>query len=342
MLNNVLSPLTMVINVPKVPMYSHRPGFTESNLRTALELAGVCENHTGDTRALLTDSLELYVRRMISHCAVHVYIPYTATGRWMRPRKIKSLLSPSSRKRIQFVDQRRRIWNSVLAYLKPLVDVVGVGDNDTLPRLAWNLYLITIASRYRAEVVLSPKRTLSLVSQLDELSELDAECHARLATIAGMIKCFEENADGPYLRFLPNATGVPISERLEEIMEDAYLLEASRLRRLLGVKQNVVSIRRDLRKLLSHISKKSAWAKGLVAVASATILGGYGSAKALEKLIDIIPSLGSLGQYPVLTDDDFPYLSNQEACIQVIHGISGDNLYTFGGLKKTQGEANAT
>jgi len=325
MLNNVISPLTMVV---KVPGYSNRPGFTVSNLETALELAGLCKNHTGNTRTWLTDSLELYIRRMISHCAVRVYIPYTAPGHWLRPRKIKSLLSPSSKKHIQFVDQRHIFWNSVVAYLKPIYDVLG--DNNAFFCLSWNLYIITLASRYRTEVVLSPKRTLSLVSQLDKVSELDAECHARLATIAGILNCFEENTDGPYLRFLPHSTGVTISERLEEIMEDAHLLEASRLRRFLGVKQNVASIKRDLRKILSHICKKSGWAKGLVGIGSSTILGGHGSAKALEKLMHLIPSLGNLGQQPVLIDVDFPYTSNKEGSIQIIRGISGENYYRLG------------
>lgn len=336
MLNNVLSPLTVVLKSPDLSNFS---GFTESHLRTALGLAGE-EESAGNTHARLTDSLELYVRRMVSHCAVRIHIPYTPSERWLRPRKIKSLLSQSSAKYIHFVDQRRRIWNAVLAFLKPLSNVVG--DNDTLSRLAWNLYLVTLASQYKAEVVLSPKRTLSWIGQLDQLSELDAECHARLAILAGMINCFEEQADGPCLRFLPNATRVPISERLEEILEDAYLLEASRLRRLLGVKQNVASIKRDLRKVLSHICNKSNWAKGLLAIGSTMILGGDGSAKALEKLIQIIPSVGSLGQQPVLTEGDTPYLSNQEACIQIIRGMSGDNLYCFGGLKKTHVELNAT
>jgi hypothetical protein len=176
----------------------------------------------------------------------------------------------------------------------------------------------------------SPKRTLSLVSQLDKASQLDAECHARLATIAGILNCFEENTDGPYLRFLPQPTAVRISDRLEEIMEDAHLLEASRLRRFLGVKQNVASIKRDLRKVLSHICQKSGWAKGLVVIGSATILGGHGSAKALDKLMHLIPSLGNLGQQPVLIDVDFPYTSSNEGSIQVMRGISGENYYHLG------------
>lgn len=317
----------MILKLPgKVPpRYSDRVVLTADNINTTLELAG--HSRTGDTRVWLIDSLELSARRMISHCAVHIHIPYTATGRWLRPRKIMSVLSPTSKKHILFVDQRHLLWNSIVAYLKPLADILG--DSRTLLWVTWDLYVIALASRYRAELVMSPKRTLSLIRQLDNLSELNAGCHARLATIAGILNCFKENSDGPYLRFLPDATGVPISERLEEIMEDAYLLEASRLRRFLGVKQNVASIKRDLRKILSHICQKSAWAKGLVGIGSATIRGGHGSAKALEKLINIIPSLGSLGQQPVLTNIGFPCISNQETCVQVIRGISGENYYIY-------------
>ena len=306
----------------KMPGYSKRPAFTVSMLKTSLELAGNSKGETGRTR--LADSVETYIRRMVSHCAVGVHIPYTASEKWIGPRTIKSLLAPSSRKRIQFVDQCNRLWDAVVAYLRPLSEALGA--NNTLELLAWDLYVITLATRYRTEVALSPERTLLLISQLDKLSELDAECRMRLATIAGILNCFEPNPDGPFLRFLPRATEVLISERLEEIMEDAYFLEASRLRRFLGVKQNVASIKRDLRKVLSHISHKSAWAKGLVGIGSATIMGGNGSAKVLEKLVQLIPSLGSHGQWPVLTDVHVPSLGN-EAYIQIIRGMSGENLY---------------
>ena len=306
----------------KMPGYSKHPAFTESMIRTSLELVGNSKGETGRTR--LADSIEIYIRRMVSHCAVGVHIPYTASEQWLRPRTVKSLLTPSSRKRIQFVDQRHSLWDAVVAYLRPLSEALGA--NNALEHLAWDLYVITLATRYRTEVALSPERTLLLISQLDKLSELDAECRMRLATIAGILNCFEPNTDGPFLRFLPRATEVLISERLEEIMEDAYFLEASRLRRFLGVKQNVASIKRDLRKVLSHISHKSAWAKGLVGIGSATIMGGNGSAKVLEKLVQLIPSLGSHGQWPVLTDVHVPILGN-EAYIQIIRGMSGENLY---------------
>lgn len=320
MQNNVLSPLTMIL---KMPGYSKRPAFTVSMIETSLELAGHSKGETGRTR--LADSVEIYIRRMVSHCAVGVHIPYTASEQWLRPRTIKSLLAPSSRKRIQFVDQRHRLWDAVVDYLRPLYE--SIGANNALELLAWDLYVITLATRYKTEVTLSPERTLLLISELDKLSELNAECRMRLATIAGILNCFEPNTDGPFLRFFPRATEVLIYERLEEIMEDAYYLEASRLRRFLGVKQNVASIKRDLRKVLSHISHKSAWAKGLVGIGSATIMGGKGSAKVLEKLVQLIPSLGSHGQWPVLTDVHVPSLGNQEAYIQIIRGMSGENFY---------------
>ena len=117
-------------------------------------------------------------------------------------------------------------------------------------------------------------------------------------------------------------------------MEDAYILEASRLRRFLGVKQNIISIKRDLRLILSHICKKRAWAKGLVEIGSSTILGGPNSAKALEKLIDIIPSLGDFEQLPVLTD--IPFISYSEYCTQIVRGISGENFYTFPKIKRSE------
>lgn len=334
MLNNVISPLTMILRLPvKLPKKSlNSTILTMDNLDTTLALAG--SHHSDNAPIWLGDSLELAVHRMIAHCAINIHVPYIANYGWLRHHKIKSFLSSSAKKHILFIDQRHKLWDSIVAYLKPLTSALG--ENNELNRLAWAIYLIALSSKYKAEVVLNPKKTLSIIRKLNNFPELNAECHARLATLVGILNSFKEHTEGAYLRFLPNTSEIPLSERLKEIMEDAYLLEASRLRRFLGVKQNIVSINRDLRKILTYICKKRTWAKGIVGIGASMLMGGQGSAEAMDKLVELIPSLGEVGQQPVLTNIAFPCISRQEACAQIVRGISGENLYTFPQIKRSE------
>ncbi len=56
-------------------------------------------------------------------------------------------------------------------------------------------------------------------------------------------------------------------ERLEEILEDAYLAEAASMRQFLSFEANRAAIRRNLRRLLTWVARHRPWAKGVLTVA---------------------------------------------------------------------------
>lgn len=312
-------------------------GFPLSSFKIPLALKDTPESlalrHGNDKRQALALSIESYLRRMIARCALRINIPYSPDQEWIRPRMLKSLLSPTTKKSIRFVDRQEQYWRTVLAYLKPISNKIG--PNPKLSQLAWNLYLLILSAKYKSEVVLPPGKTLSLLSELEKDAHFDTEGLARLSVLAGLFNCFEPTTEGPTLRFLPNSHKFAVSERIEEILEDAYLLEASQLRRFLGIKQNITAIKRDLRKLLTYISKERSWAKGLLGIGSSTILGGDASAKVLEKLSVLLPTLELGSDPPVLTDVGEQLFGEQEACIDVIRGI-GENLFHLDSHRKTQ------
>jgi hypothetical protein len=92
----------------------------------------------------------------------------------------------------------------------------------------------------------------------------------------------------PGLSFVPGSLAARICERLDDIMADAYLLEASYLRKLFGLRQNIASVRRDLRSLTSFIAKNRPWAKGIVKVAWQT---GFVGSDAVAEAIEAIATL---------------------------------------------------
>jgi len=112
-----------------------------------------------------------------------------------------------------------------------------------------------LAARYKGEAVLSPEQFIAYTTELDESPSTSAEGRARLARLAGLIQLFDTSQTVPSLRVRPDVGPQDVSHRIAEILEDAYLLEASHLRRTFGLKQNIASVRRDLRKLLEFITK---------------------------------------------------------------------------------------
>ncbi len=329
MKNTVISPMTMLVDV--VRDEKGRSGFPVHSLSTPLDLTEIAneKNRSNVCKSEnLALSLEAYLRKMIAKCAVKVYIPYNQDYWWLSPRQLKALLAQTTKKSVQFVDRHDKYWRATIEYLKPLW--IRIGSNQILSSLVWDIYMLILSVKHKSEVVLPPKKTLSLINKLDRLPDLDSEGRARLAVLAGIFNCFEPTVPGPSLRFTKSAFKLDVTNRIEEILEDAYLLEASRLRRLLGLRQNVLSIKRDLRKLLSFISSKRSWAKGLVEVGSSIILGGNASIRAFEKLIEIIPALETCREQPVLTNYGEYEFGEDKGCIEVIRKIECNafRLYT--------------
>lgn len=88
----------------------------------------------GDTKtqelnpSFISMCLEEYVRRMIGACACSVSIPSPSPKMWATPKRLKSLLTPTIRKRIKFVDRHQTIWADLQAYLLPVFEYLPAED----------------------------------------------------------------------------------------------------------------------------------------------------------------------------------------------------------------------
>lgn len=214
---------------------------------------------------------------------------------------LESLLSETARNRLRFVDRRSSIWLSVKKYFEPVtkdlddnttnrsrIPNAGVNyDRHLVSRIAWNFYLLVLATNQQAEVVISPDETTRMIEVLLSFAQLSRESQLRLATIEGVFALFEKNDEIPSFCCVRNRN-VSFAERIDEILEDAYLLDASRLRRFLSLGANVAATKRDLRKIIRFIAKNRPWAKGLVSIVSRSYLTASPTAL-MEGVFNILP-----------------------------------------------------
>lgn len=274
-----------------------------------------------DTREMsiefIADSLEMYLRKMISTCALRIRIPAHGRSMWASSKRIKSLLSPSAKKRLIFVDHKQSIWACIENYFRCVYEELPTQDSSnsakTLPgylaSIAWDLYLLALAAKFRSEAPLNPQQTMDSLDSLLNCESLSRESKVRLSVARGIFAAYSKIIDIPAFSILATATQVAVRERLSEILEDAYLLEASYLKRFISIKSNVASIKRDLRKLIKYIAGNRKWAKGLVGAASQSAVLSSSSMKAAEMLTEIFPDYNPGRGMPTLIDPNW-YLTS--------------------------------
>ena len=250
------------------------PSFVISGRDPSDEAVEAIKLLTGGSDAadlLVQNSINLYVRQMLSTSALGLEIPVPLLPGALSPKRIKNLLPPSAAKKIKFVDRTCSKWCAIQRYLDPVLeDVKGASrpsDRERTPtsiaqELMSHVYSITLSVSRKAPAIIPPVPMVELVGRLEEIS-LSSESRARLAVLKGVAACFERKPEIPALVCQPYLAGI-ISERMEEILEDAYLLEASRLRTFFSPGANWAALRRDLRKVLGWVLRNRGWAKQAV------------------------------------------------------------------------------
>lgn len=309
--NALLSEFTMVFNQPYDLFGENQNEFQ----RDASFLGLILRREDPDTQEMnisfVADCLEEYVRRMIGACACRVSIPAHGPKMWAAPNRIKSLLTPTNRKRIQFVDRKQAIWADLQAYLHPVFGDLPPEERkrgepkplrDLLGNLAWDLYIITLASRHNCEAVLSPTEAIDRIDTLIRSDLLSPESKSRLSVVRGLFALYSDSQNVPGFRCIAKAPQTSLRERLDEILEDAYLLEASYLRRFLGFKANTKAIKRDLRKLNKFIVKNRPWAKGILTAATQTAVLPAVPREAAGAILEAISNTGCGFSAPLLID----------------------------------------
>jgi hypothetical protein len=251
---------------------------------------------------LLACSMEANLRHMISNCAHQIFIPafHSDSGKsWKSPKRLKSLLSPTVRKKVVFIDRRSSIWHNTQEYLQPIFECVEE-NNHNVDFLAWYLYCLTLATKNKCELPFCLDHFFATIEEIRYKYKLSQEANARLSNIEGVINMFSVKDTISSLRILPKIDRFSVTERIDEILGDAYLLEASHLRRFFGLSANKAAIKRDIAKIIKFIVKNRIWAKGLLAVTSQNLTTVTSNFGALERLAEIIPSIQSHSSATVL------------------------------------------
>jgi len=197
-------------------------------------------------------------------------------------------LSPSARASAKLVDRRLQTWKNIRAYFEPILSIVSPLSTEAnqLDRVATTLYHLILATRASAQVYLNIAASIHDAAALLIVADRTraSEAAMRIARILGLFKTFVLVDRLPGFK-LTIGTEISLRDRMDDILDDAYLAEAASMRRFLSIQANVASIRRDLRRLLRTITRTAAWAKGVVSVADLVV--GKSAAGVAEAALDL-------------------------------------------------------
>ena len=286
---------------------------------------------------LVNDALECYLRKMLSACATSIYFPAHQRDSWTHPRRLRSLLSPLAKTKLRFVDTKSIIWKSITKYFEPLVRDFKLEDEnknkqsyDLFNKVAWDLYRLALSVRNQTELHLEPKNTLSTIKDLSQNNALKRESLLRLSVIEGIFALFSKKDDISGFRFILGPRH-NIRDRIDEILADAYLCEASALRRFFSFKTGVAGTKRDLKKLLHFIARERKWAKGILKVVSQVTFLPSESTSLIEQLAKAIPEIGQESFSPLIACPDEVYEEKRYYVIKGQRDIMNNGLWSVKG-----------
>lgn len=267
----------------------------------------------------VSSSMEYYIRWMLTSCAFGISFPAYTGSAWAKPRRLKSILTPSLRVRTTFLDKDGKIWSAVDRYFEPMrADFLRYSASLPFGRperlffrliwTAWDVYKLILATRNHCETDIDPYwRTSNINVLLSSRYEWSRESQARWAVLATLFRNYSINEEIPSL-FCLSMDPQLFSERVDEILEDAYLLEASTLRKLFGLRENITAIRRDLRKLLKFIVGKRSWAKGLLGLGSQGLSLAQSSGAVLDEIGKIVDLMNMRSYAPFLSSPEVTHV----------------------------------
>ncbi len=300
-LNSVVMPLTVDLGPA-----TGEPKDARSALDAATAVVGP-EPPRSEVTELARAGLDAALRAVISHCAPRINI--APPTRWLGAKAFRQGLPPSLRSRVNVLDTRGTTWQNLHAYVSPIAHDLGAGDRaadagSRLDHIGWSVYKLALAARAGSETLIPVQAVLKDLEALDKPKNFTRESRARVACLLGLFRQYSTEVTVPALRVIPGVRAEAIRERVDEIMEDAYLMETSFLRRTFSLNSNVASVKRDMRRLLKAVLKRR-WAHGLLSLASQRLaMGRWG--RSFEQLLETFGAVGG-DLAPTIVDSATPF-----------------------------------
>jgi hypothetical protein len=238
-LNSILTPPTLTVSL----VHGDREFAQKAMDTTEAILSG---EKISKNESIISVSIENQLERMVSNCACKVWVPSSIPPAWGTPNSLRSNLPPSYHNILGFADRSDSLWITIENYLRPVFSEIPQDkDNRFLQHLLleifWAMYLLTISARQHSEVFINPEKIISIIDKLNSGLEMSSESRARIMRIRGIFSLYTLKADVQGFHCI-TTSGATFRERLDEILEDAYLLEASNLRVFFGYKSNLASL----------------------------------------------------------------------------------------------------
>lgn len=196
----------------------------------------------GRRRQLMDIGLEEIAPLLVRESAYKIVIPLHSCG-WTKEyiNYLRNLKYPLN-KHIKPVDYSGSLASRIKRYLQPVEDWLlarfnteadGLSDCWALNDIAYFLYLFKIGVDEQAQVDMHVPEVLDAMKQLTE-KITDLEARIRLEQVAGIINLYEESSIYTFT-YVPEIDSVSMNDRIDDLLDEAEMVEISKTRHSLGV-----------------------------------------------------------------------------------------------------------
>lgn len=255
----------------------------------------------------------LLLARLVRTAAQQILIPANSTNAIFPDSMIEKAIKkcpPSLASKIKVVDKDRGTCNRVRKYLHPILDGIKEDNPDVRGAYAFVfdfLYKMVIACKFQAEADIHQLRFVGNYIDLLKQTLEDEEAKFRLDQLFGIYNSYRKLEKIDTLALLLPSRNICINQKVNDLLDDAEILELSKNRYLLGIpgsaKIAIKRIRKGIREILANkkYSRQIAAATDLIQIVGSSTIGPIPSADIQEVLRSI-----QLSPYsPPLIDMDY-------------------------------------
>jgi len=252
-----------------------RAGKDDPRLRSAPDISG---------------TFGFYVGALLGGCAPRITMITPPPTAWASADRLAGWLPPTFNRRLTFVDANGTAWSRVERYFEPIFESCLEYDLQDARDLAIDLYEVVLGAQLGLEIHIVPSATVEMVDGFLNETHIRGEARARLVVLRSLFAAATETVPHAGLEAVPGRERF-LAETIDDILDDAEFLQASALRRHFSMSSNKRALSRNVRRLLSAVTRKKAWARSLMMGVQSLIVmacAKVGASQAATELVQTI------------------------------------------------------
>jgi len=264
--------------------------------------------HLGDQKFRPRPGLDLLAAELVRTAANRIFVPYHKPLFGSPIEEVIKQYPPSLVARIEIVDRDGAIYERVSNYLRPIYEEV----KDTPYILAYNnisdfLYKLTIASKLQAEADVSMLSFIGFSTNDLRKNVKDEEARFRLDQLYGVYSIYQKLDRIDVLTMLPGVSIPSIYDRINELLNEAEIIELSKDRYLLGIPSKAKIALQRIKLGISNISRNKKYKSYIGAASDLIQIAGasHGVPIPSKSVYEVLKNIQASPYNPPLIDLDY-------------------------------------